>query len=204
MKKFFVFLNSFEIFVWLLFIVDCVVLRICGVLKFFLKVHCDHSSECGSMLFGIAVNPVDRFEFCVCGRDEFVRIFDERKMKQEAICPGNYFSFYSNDIFDSRGDVGNRDGALKKIIPFRMSSSSSGKFYVTSVDYSYDGMNIVASYNDDDIYMFESHSQRNHEIGRYFGHRNSTTGSLIVYFESLSKKILFICFVFAFFLKSCE
>ena len=49
--------------------------------------------------------------------------------------------------------------------------------HVTCAKYSHDGSEILASYNDDDIYLFKSeHSDGADYRKRYQGHRNSDTG----------------------------
>ena len=49
---------------------------------------------------------------------------------------------------------------------------------ITCAVWNYNGTEILASYNDDDIYLFDaSHSDGADFIKRYQGHRNSATGT---------------------------
>ena len=51
---------------------------------------------------------------------------------------------------------------------------------ITCAVWNYNGSEILASYNDDDIYLFDSsHSDGADYIKRYQGHRNSATGKTI-------------------------
>ena len=59
---------------------------------------------------------------------------------------------------------------------------------ITCAVWNYNGSEILASYNDDDIYLFDSsHSDGADYIKRYQGHRNSATGKTI-HSNSLSCK----------------
>ena len=51
---------------------------------------------------------------------------------------------------------------------------------ITCAVWNYNGSEILASYNDDDIYLFDSsHSDGADYIKRYQGHRNSATGKTV-------------------------
>ena len=50
--------------------------------------------------------------------------------------------------------------------------------YITCLVYSHDGKQLLCSYNDEDIFLFDaSHSSEADHIHKYSGHRNSATGS---------------------------
>lgn len=50
-------------------------------------------------------------------------------------------------------------------------------FHVTCAVYNYNGTEIIGSYNDDDIYLFDTRLPSESDyIYRYEGHRNSITG----------------------------
>ncbi|XP_033641288.1 DDB1- and CUL4-associated factor 8-like [Asterias rubens] len=102
-------------------------------------------------LYTIFLNPSDTNEFCVGGRDHFVRVYDRRKVSDD------------------------REGLLKKFCPQHMLNSET-RANVTCCVYSYNGREIVASYNDEDIYLFDSsHSDGADFIHSYKGHRNNAT-----------------------------
>ncbi|XP_029435967.1 DDB1- and CUL4-associated factor 8 [Rhinatrema bivittatum] len=103
-------------------------------------------------LYTIFVNPANTHQFAVGGRDQFVRIYDQRKI-----------------------DDKENNGVLKKFCPLHLVTSES-KANITCLVYSYDGTELLATYNDEDIYLFNSsHSDGADYIKRYKGHRNNAT-----------------------------
>uniref|UniRef100_A0AAQ6IIF8 DDB1 and CUL4 associated factor 8 n=1 Tax=Anabas testudineus TaxID=64144 RepID=A0AAQ6IIF8_ANATE len=103
-------------------------------------------------LYTIYVNPAKTHHFAVGGRDQYVRIYDQRKINE-------------ND----------NNGVLKKFCPSHLVSSES-KTNITCLVYSHDGTELLASYNDEDIYLFDSnHSDGADYRRRYKGHRNNAT-----------------------------
>lgn len=103
-------------------------------------------------LYTIYVNPAKTHHFAVGGRDQYVRIYDQRKINE-------------ND----------NNGVLKKFCPSHLVSSES-KTNITCLVYSHDGSELLASYNDEDIYLFDSnHSDGADYLRRYKGHRNNAT-----------------------------
>lgn len=104
-------------------------------------------------LYSIHSNPVNSFEFCVSGRDHFIRIYDKRKIDK--------------DIPTS--------GILKKFCPHHLVDSDV-KANVTCAVYNYNGTEIIGSYNDEDIYLFNNyHSDGAQYVKHYSGHRNNHT-----------------------------
>ncbi|XP_069491531.1 DDB1- and CUL4-associated factor 8 isoform X1 [Ambystoma mexicanum] len=103
-------------------------------------------------LYTIYVNPANTHHFAVGGRDQFVRIYDQRKI-----------------------DENENNGVLKKFCPHHLVNSDS-KANVTCLVYSHDGTELLVSYNDEDIYLFNSgHSDGAEYVKRYKGHRNNAT-----------------------------
>ncbi|XP_056598544.1 DDB1- and CUL4-associated factor 8 [Triplophysa dalaica] len=103
-------------------------------------------------LYTIYVNPANTHHFAVGGRDQYVRIYDQRKINE-------------ND----------NNGVLKKFCPSHLVPSES-KTNITCLVYSHDGTELLASYNDEDIYLFDSsHSDGADFCRRYKGHRNNAT-----------------------------
>ncbi|NXR66864.1 DCAF8 factor, partial [Rhadina sibilatrix] len=101
-------------------------------------------------LYTIFVNPANTSQFAVGGRDQFVRIYDQRKI-----------------------DENENNGVLKKFCPHHLVNSES-KANITCLVYSHDGSELLASYNDEDIYLFDSaHSDGAQYSRRYKGHRNN-------------------------------
>uniref|UniRef100_A0A8C7WUL3 DDB1 and CUL4 associated factor 8 n=1 Tax=Oryzias sinensis TaxID=183150 RepID=A0A8C7WUL3_9TELE len=103
-------------------------------------------------LYTIFVNPAKTHHFAVGGRDQYVRIYDQRKINENE-----------------------NNGVLKKFCPSHLVSSES-KTNITCLVYSHDGTELLASYNDEDIYLFDSnHSDGADYLRRYKGHRNNAT-----------------------------
>ncbi|NXK84565.1 DCAF8 factor, partial [Amazona guildingii] len=101
-------------------------------------------------LYTIYVNPANTYQFAVGGRDQFIRIYDQRRI-----------------------DENENNGVLKKFCPHHLVNSES-KANITCLVYSHDGSELLASYNDEDIYLFNSsHSDGAEYIKRYKGHRNN-------------------------------
>uniref|UniRef100_H3AGZ1 DDB1 and CUL4 associated factor 8 n=1 Tax=Latimeria chalumnae TaxID=7897 RepID=H3AGZ1_LATCH len=110
-------------------------------------------------LYTIYVNPANTHQFAVGGRDQFVRIYDQRKINENE-----------------------NNGVLKKFCPHHLVNSDS-KANITCLVYSHDGSELLASYNDEDIYLFNSsHSDGAEYIKRYKGHRNNATANKLFEF----------------------
>ncbi|OWF53833.1 DDB1- and CUL4-associated factor 8-like [Mizuhopecten yessoensis] len=118
-------------------------------------------------LYSIHSNPANSMEFCVGGRDHYIRVYDKRKISN------------------------NEDnGLLKKFCPHHLVSSDM-KANVTCAVYNYNGTEIVGSYNDEDIYLFNnSHSTGAEHIHRYKGHRNNATVKGINFYGPRSEFIV--------------
>ncbi|XP_077471786.1 DDB1- and CUL4-associated factor 8 [Stigmatopora argus] len=103
-------------------------------------------------LYTIHINPAKTQYFAAGGKDQYIRIYDQRKINE-------------ND----------NNGVLKKFCPSHLVSSES-KTNITCLVYSYNGTELLASYNDEDIYLFDSnHSDGADYCRRYKGHRNNAT-----------------------------
>ncbi|KAJ8382507.1 hypothetical protein SKAU_G00032850 [Synaphobranchus kaupii] len=118
-------------------------------------------------LYTIFVNPANTHHFAVGGRDQYVRIYDQRKINE-------------ND----------NNGVLKKFCPSHLLSSES-KTNITCLVYSHDGTELLASYNDEDIYLFNSqHSDGADYYRRYKGHRNNATVKGVNFFGPCSEFVV--------------
>lgn len=100
-------------------------------------------------LYTVFVNPASVYQFAVGGRDQLVRIYDRRRIDQT-----------------------DNNGVLKKFCPHHLVNCDSKS--TTCLVYSQDGTELLASYNDDDIYLFHSsHADGAQYVKRYKGHRNN-------------------------------
>ncbi|XP_011790538.1 PREDICTED: DDB1- and CUL4-associated factor 8-like protein 2 [Colobus angolensis palliatus] len=103
-------------------------------------------------LYTITVNPANIYQFAVGGQDQFVRIYDQRRIDEKE-----------------------NNGVLKKFTPHHLVNCVFPT-NITCVVYSHDGTELLASYNDEDIYLFNScHSDGAQYTKRFKGHRNNTT-----------------------------
>ncbi|XP_011882141.1 PREDICTED: DDB1- and CUL4-associated factor 8 isoform X2 [Vollenhovia emeryi] len=112
-------------------------------------------------LFSIHSNPFNSNEFCVGGRSHYVRVYDRRKVSTP----------------------------LYKLCPDHLTGNRHA--HVTCAVYNHNGTEILASYNDEDIYLFDrlmsSHVDYAH---RYQGHRNSATVKGVNFFGPKSEYII--------------
>jgi len=103
-------------------------------------------------IYSIHTNPVNQNQFCTAGRENWVRIFDRR-----------YVS-------------GSDPREVVKYCPSNLRSGDTVRSYITCAVFSYDGSEVVASYSDEDVYLFETRLSEEAEHSKQFrGHRNSNT-----------------------------
>ncbi|XP_018020906.1 DDB1- and CUL4-associated factor 8 [Hyalella azteca] len=101
-------------------------------------------------LHSIHAHPLNENQFCVAGRDEYICVYDRRITTPTA-------------------------PPVLKYCPDNLKSSRP-RANATSAVYSNNGDAIVASYSDDDIYLFDtSEPCQAPPAHRYTGHRNSAT-----------------------------
>ena len=68
--------------------------------------------------------------------------------------------------------------------------NSDTRASITCAVWNYNGTEILASYNDDDIYLFDSsHSDGADYVKRFQGHRNSATGNYLIQSEYFYTKM---------------
>ncbi|XP_035144503.3 DDB1- and CUL4-associated factor 8-like protein 2 [Callithrix jacchus] len=103
-------------------------------------------------LYTISVNPANTYQFAAAGQDQFVRIYDQRRI-----------------------DKKENHGVLKKFTPHHLVNCEFPTS-ITCTVYSHDGTELLASYSDEDIYLFNSsHGDGAQYAKRFKGHRNNTT-----------------------------
>ena len=62
---------------------------------------------------------------------------------------------------------------------------------ITCLAYSHDGRDLLCSYNDEDIYIFDAtHSSEADYVHKYTGHRNSATGMVTAVSKVLQEEQL--------------
>lgn len=114
-------------------------------------------------LYSIHSNPVNSNEFCVTGEDHYIRLYDRRKTS---------------------------DSPLKKFCPQHLVKSDVF-LHVTCAVFNYNGTEILGSFNDDDIYLFDTRQPDGADyVHRYSGHRNSVTVKGVNFFGLRSEYIV--------------
>ncbi|KAK4887786.1 hypothetical protein RN001_004057 [Aquatica leii] len=117
-------------------------------------------------LYSISSHPLNNYEFCVSGRDHIVRSYDQRKCGNDSI-PLNMY--YPKKMQKSDDYIG---------------------LHVTCALYNHNGSEILASYNDDDIYIFDTKGSTGSFLHQYQGHRNGATIKGVNYFGPKSEYIV--------------
>lgn len=113
-------------------------------------------------LFSITAHPHE-CKYAVSGRDKFVRVYDRRNERQvlSRHCP--------QDVLD-------RNASLR---------------YISCCVYNYNGSELLASFNDESIYLFNANDQRlGSFVHKYQGHINSATIKGVNFFGAKSEYIV--------------
>jgi len=103
-------------------------------------------------------------EFCVCGKDRFVRVYDKRNVKE----------------------------AIYLMCPEKFSVDNKHHYsYITCAVYNQTGTEILASYNDSDIYLFNNKCYlKGHFTHQYKGHLNCKTIKGVNFFGPNSEYVV--------------
>jgi len=131
-------------------------------------------------LYSISGNPLNFHEFCVTGKDQYVRMYDTRTMSHTSVPvsqDGNAAS--SSDPTEPILRANKKLNPVKKFCPHHLQARDHGAtaVHVTAATYNYNGKEVLGSYNDENIYLFDaSHSDGADYVKCYEGHRNSITG----------------------------
>ncbi|KAK2566700.1 DDB1- and CUL4-associated factor 8 [Acropora cervicornis] len=121
-------------------------------------------------LYTIFTNPQNIYEFAVGGRDQFARVYDRRKLPE-----------------DNKADV----EPIKKYCPHHLMEGSDVYANITCLVYSYNGTELLVSYNDENIYLFDSYSSSEAEyVKTYKGHRNNATVKGVNFYGPQSEYIV--------------
>jgi WD repeat-containing protein 42A len=117
-------------------------------------------------IYSIHSSPSNGNWFCTSGRDQFVRLFDRR--------------FLSRD-----------GGQVVRFCPDHLKDNDSFKAYITCAVFSEDGREVIGSYNDEDIYLFNTADpEGSSHVHRYQGHRNSATVKGVNFYGPNSEYII--------------
>lgn len=113
-------------------------------------------------LFSISGHPSE-MRYAVSGRDQFVRVYDRRNQKE----------------------------ILSRHCPTELLEKKTTVRYISCCAYNYNGTELLGSYNDDNIYLFDAN---NNTLGSYLhkyqGHCNSATIKGVNFFGPKSEFIV--------------
>ncbi|XP_029677296.1 DDB1- and CUL4-associated factor 8-like [Formica exsecta] len=112
-------------------------------------------------LYSIHCNPFNSNEFCIGGRSQYVRVYDRRKVSTP----------------------------LYKLCPNHLTENKQNA-HVTCAVYNHDGTEILASYNDEVIYLFNRLLSFEDYTNRYVGHRNRATVKGVNFFGPKSEYVI--------------
>lgn len=135
-------------------------------------------------LYSVSGHPLDPLTLVVAGRDKFIRVYDRRRSTRPV---ATYCPAFFND----------HAGCQKKKVRLSM-------MHLTCAVYSHDGSEILGSYNDENIYLFDAKTDvydkdnakdNASEVKegfqhRYSGHRNSATFKGVSFFGPKSEYIV--------------
>ncbi|XP_013187255.1 DDB1- and CUL4-associated factor 8 [Amyelois transitella] len=130
-------------------------------------------------LYSVSGHPLEPRQLAVAGRDRFVRVYDRRKSTKPLLmyCPSAFVL---------------HNGQKK--------STRYAMMHMTCAVYNHDGTEILGSYNDEDIYLFDTKKDvydkddttgaKDGYTHRYSGHRNSATFKGVAFFGPKSEYIV--------------
>jgi len=117
-------------------------------------------------IYSIHSNPSDGNLFCTSGRDQYVRLFDRRFL-------------------------GGPGGQVVRFCPENLKDNDEFKAYITCAVFSEDGREVIGSYNDEDIYLFNTaDAEGSPHSHKYQGHRNSATVKGVNFYGPNSEYII--------------
>ncbi|XP_072938613.1 DDB1- and CUL4-associated factor 8 [Epargyreus clarus] len=130
-------------------------------------------------LYSVAGHPLNSCELLVAGRNKFVRVYDSRKPSEPVAlyCPGHF-----------------HDKTTKSEV-----RKMRSQIHLTCAVYNHDGSEILGSYNDEDIYLFNARTDAYNKDSsdtsdgythRYSGHRNSATFKGVSFFGPRSQYVV--------------
>lgn len=120
-------------------------------------------------LYSIAMHPFHS-EFCVCGQDKFVRVYDRRNSKytSKMFCPSHILrKKVMNELHNSQFIH-----ILIRIFIDNLVCLQNYDCSITCAVYNYLGTEILASYGEENIYLFDSQcTTPGSYLHSYYGHK---------------------------------
>jgi DDB1- and CUL4-associated factor 8 len=113
-------------------------------------------------LFSISAHPTE-MKYAVSGRDQFVRVYDRRNQKT----------------------------VLSRHCPTELLEKNTTVRYISCCTYNYNGTELLASFNDENIYLFDANNQNlGSYVHKYQGHVNSATIKGVNFFGPKSEFVV--------------
>ncbi|XP_022814314.1 DDB1- and CUL4-associated factor 8 isoform X2 [Spodoptera litura] len=150
-------------------------------------------------LYSVCGHPIETQYFIVAGRDKYVRLYDRRKCTKPIgyFCPA---SFSENSRTPENQQTDNLvaklfQGTVRRKVRLSM-------MHLTCAVYNHNGTEIVGSYNDEDIYLFDvkkdvmvdkTNTSERETVGythRFSGHRNSATFKGVAFYGPKSEYVV--------------
>ena len=120
-------------------------------------------------IYSIHTNPANGNQFCTTGRDQYIRVFDRRYL--------------------TASETGGSQ--IVKHCPAHLRAVNEFKAYITCAVFSCDGREVLGSYNDEDIYLFNTADPEGaDQVQQYRGHRNSATVKGVNFYGSESEYVV--------------
>jgi len=118
-------------------------------------------------IYSIHNNPGNSNQFCTAGREQYIRIFDRR--------------YIGNAV----------QGEVVKYCPKHLDDSDKIKAYITAAVFSYNGDEVIGSYNDEDVYLFSTNQSGDTDFTQqYRGHRNNATVKGVNFYGQRSEYVI--------------
>ncbi|XP_050562053.1 DDB1- and CUL4-associated factor 8 isoform X5 [Spodoptera frugiperda] len=132
-------------------------------------------------LYSVCGHPIETRDLIVAGRDKYVRLYDRRKSNKP-------LAFYCPASFSENS------GTVRRKVRLSM-------MHLTCAVYNHNGTEILGSYNDEDIYLFDvkkdvfdkTNTSERETVGythRYSGHRNSATFKGVSFYGPRSEYVV--------------
>ncbi|GAU89004.1 hypothetical protein RvY_01603 [Ramazzottius varieornatus] len=123
-------------------------------------------------LYSIMTNPLKSYEFVLSGQDKYVRVYDLRQLREEPRYP-----------------------PLMKLCPGHLKTTTRARYSASSAVYNYCGSEIIASYNDHNVFLFNDINTSSEVLAsiaahEYEGHRNNQTVKGVNFFGPRSEYVV--------------
>ncbi|XP_050562050.1 DDB1- and CUL4-associated factor 8 isoform X2 [Spodoptera frugiperda] len=152
-------------------------------------------------LYSVCGHPIETRDLIVAGRDKYVRLYDRRKSNKPLAfyCPA---SFSENSRSPGSQQTSQQDNLVAKLFQGTVRRKVRlSMMHLTCAVYNHNGTEILGSYNDEDIYLFDvkkdvfdkTNTSERETVGythRYSGHRNSATFKGVSFYGPRSEYVV--------------